>query len=162
MGEFDKESDLWSSQSSPRSDDEACEFTVERIVDRRIVDGRLEYLLKWDGYSEDENSWEPMENLHCFEMIELFERKKLIELMARERKYLIGRDGSEQMMSKFEQGFDVEAVLNVVMVDGELLHLVKFRGSDTVELVPANLVNEKWPCLVIEFYERRIQFSNSY
>uniref|UniRef100_A0A5S6QKA1 Chromo domain-containing protein n=1 Tax=Trichuris muris TaxID=70415 RepID=A0A5S6QKA1_TRIMR len=146
---------------SASSDDASYEYTVERIVDRRVVNGRLEYLLKWDGYDDAENTWEPVENLHCFEMIEHFERRKLLELLAKERKNLILKDAGDRTTGKFEQGHEAEAVLNVVMVDGELLHLVKFRESDAVELVPASFVNEKWPCLVIEFYERRIEFFDS-
>lgn len=40
-------------------------YTVEKIMDKRYV-GRSkkpEYLIKWKGYSEGENSWEPKKNL---------------------------------------------------------------------------------------------------
>lgn len=38
-------------------------FIVEEIVDKRIEDGELEYLLKWKGYPSSENTWESIEFL---------------------------------------------------------------------------------------------------
>ena len=39
------------------------EYTVEKIVDRRIVKGKYEYLIKWEDYPDSENTWEPLKNL---------------------------------------------------------------------------------------------------
>jgi hypothetical protein len=39
------------------------EYTVEKIVDRRMVKGKYEYLIKWEDYPESENTWEPLKNL---------------------------------------------------------------------------------------------------
>lgn len=39
------------------------EYIVERILDRRIRNGKTEYYLKWEGYSSAFNSWEPIENI---------------------------------------------------------------------------------------------------
>ena len=44
-------------------EDAEPEFEVERFVDMRIVRGLRQFLVKWKGYGEFENSWEPECNL---------------------------------------------------------------------------------------------------
>ncbi|CDW55492.1 Heterochromatin protein 1 [Trichuris trichiura] len=60
-------------QNARKSPLPECEYVVERIVDKRLVDGKTQYLLKWQGYPDDENSWEPEENLDCKDLIMDFE-----------------------------------------------------------------------------------------
>lgn len=43
---------------SENSDD--SEYEVERIVDKQLRNGKAYYLVKWKGYTEKSNSWEPI------------------------------------------------------------------------------------------------------
>ena len=61
--------------SGSSSDEEELaedEYLVEAILDTRVEQGRRQYLLRWHGYEETENSWEDEENLQCEKMLEEF------------------------------------------------------------------------------------------
>lgn len=48
-------------------------YDVERILERRKVNGKLYYKIKWTGYPLSESTWEPIENLDTVkELVEIF------------------------------------------------------------------------------------------
>lgn len=59
------------------SESEEDVYDVERIVDSRIKNGKKQYLIKWVGYSESENTWEMEENLMCGELLEEYKKKEM-------------------------------------------------------------------------------------
>ncbi|KAL5279961.1 HP1A.2 family protein [Megaselia abdita] len=57
------------------SGSEEEEYTVEAVVDKRTKRGKVEYLLKWKGFSHDDNTWEPVDNCTCDNLIKDYEAK---------------------------------------------------------------------------------------
>ena len=47
------------------------EFVVDRILDKRLKNGKTEYLIAWKGFGPEENTWEPKANMDCPEMIKV-------------------------------------------------------------------------------------------
>ena len=49
------------------------EHEVDRVLDTRDENGKIEYLIHWKGYSHAENTWEPPKNLkHCQQLVREF------------------------------------------------------------------------------------------
>lgn len=54
---------LSTTSESEDSELSSDEFHVERILNKRVTSkGETEYLIKWLGYSDHYNTWEPKEN----------------------------------------------------------------------------------------------------
>ena len=51
------------------------QYEVERILDSRMRYRRLEYLVKWQGYDDGYNSWEPHYNLAAPDVVADFHRR---------------------------------------------------------------------------------------
>uniref|UniRef100_A0A914DL83 Chromo domain-containing protein n=1 Tax=Acrobeloides nanus TaxID=290746 RepID=A0A914DL83_9BILA len=55
-------------------------YVIDKILDKRLNDaGEEEYLVKWEGYDDSENTWEPRESFMVEDVIKEFEEKRLKE-----------------------------------------------------------------------------------
>jgi hypothetical protein len=52
------------------------EWEVEQILDKRVHRCKEQYLIKWRGYSDAHNSWEPKENIQAPELILAFKNQE--------------------------------------------------------------------------------------
>ena len=51
------------------------EWVVEEILDSKVMNRKLCYLVKWDGYGLEHNSWEPWDSVHAPQLIADFYRQ---------------------------------------------------------------------------------------
>ncbi|XP_032365863.1 chromobox protein homolog 1-like [Etheostoma spectabile] len=65
---------------------EEDEYEVEEVLDRRVVEGRVEFLLKWKGFSDEDNTWEPQDNLDLDLIAEYMPKHKETEEKKKEGK----------------------------------------------------------------------------
>ncbi|XP_055682263.1 chromobox protein homolog 1-like [Lutzomyia longipalpis] len=202
--------------------DEENEYQVESIRERRMKKGRVEYYIKWEGYPEEENTWEPIDNLDCPELIAEFEAARASSSKdegkekgeketkesaqktkhrksskrkaddddsddegSKKSKRVISSDESDKEeekepkksseksktkksskttnddnhhRSKNGDTKDLvpETILGATDINGPLMFLVKWKGTEKAELIPAKEANLKFPQEVIAFYEQRL------
>ncbi|RMZ96554.1 chromobox -like protein [Brachionus plicatilis] len=160
------------------------EYVVEKIVDKRIRSGRTEYFLKWKGYGDSENTWEPEENLDCPDLIAEFEnrlksqggaqkkrktdsdialnKKKKSEVSQPLSNTTNTHENSADASSDdnpargFDRGLIPEKIIGATDSSGELMFLMKWKNSDEADLVLAKTANIRCPQIVIQFYEERL------
>lgn len=152
------------------SDEE--EYEVETIIGDKKRGKTTLYLVKWNGFGESENSWEPESNLaNCPHKIKAYKEEK-------ERKMKAQQAGTASKRAKVEEGTPwgfVEAVMDETawfntdeaeMVVGAARYsedkikiMVKWKGeSDRYTWVDSIDCRKNIPELLIEFYESRLKF----
>uniref|UniRef100_A0A2K5Q9L4 Chromo domain-containing protein n=1 Tax=Cebus imitator TaxID=2715852 RepID=A0A2K5Q9L4_CEBIM len=125
------------------------EFVVEEVLDRRVVYGKVEYFLKWKGFTDADNTWEP--ELAKKKMVQ----KELSDSESDDSKSKKRRDAADKPRG-FARGLDHERIIGATDSSGELMFLMKWKDSDEADLVLAKEANIKCPQIVIGFYEERL------
>ncbi|KAJ1372861.1 Chromobox protein 5 [Parelaphostrongylus tenuis] len=121
-------------------------YVVESIINKRKnKEGRIEYLVKWQGFPLEESTWEPEENIACHELLTEFERRR----NKMEKKEAI-------LSSEKREDKQIDRVIGLTDAPGELYFLIKWKDH-TADLVPAKEANVKYPQEVIRFYEERLK-----
>uniref|UniRef100_A0A8C1S291 Chromobox homolog 1a (HP1 beta homolog Drosophila) n=1 Tax=Cyprinus carpio TaxID=7962 RepID=A0A8C1S291_CYPCA len=137
-------------------EEEEEEYVVEKVLDRRVVKGRVEFLLKWKGFSDEDNTWEPEDNLDCPDLIAEYMQKH----KSTEKKDSIGKrkgesdtDGGEDSRPKKRKDEVSREQMVFILF---FVKWIKKKNSDEADLVPAKEANVKCPQVVISFYEERL------
>ena len=50
------------------------EWIVEAILDSKVINRKLRYLVKWEGFGIEHNSWEPWDGVHAPDLVADFHR----------------------------------------------------------------------------------------
>ncbi|KAJ4952936.1 hypothetical protein NE237_029768 [Protea cynaroides] len=84
-------------------------YEIEDVRRKRVRKGQVQYLIKWRGWPETANTWEPYENLQsCYDVIEAFEEslrtgKNSSSRSSRKRKHKSGASLSSLSQPKRKQ-----------------------------------------------------------
>jgi len=160
------------SSSSPELDEAPEEYVVEKIIECRMKNGAKEYLLKWIGYDDKDNTWEPESNLDCPSLIKAFEADRAAKEAEKNKKrkttgtptpdLKAAKKGKadEKKLHGFDRGLEPEKIIGATNSSGALMFLMKWVGTDEADLVPAKQANVKCPQVVIKFYEERLSWTS--
>ncbi|KAK3532783.1 hypothetical protein QTP86_028152 [Hemibagrus guttatus] len=136
---------------SKREVEEPEEFVVEKVIDQRVVNGKVEFFLKWKGFPDSDNTWEPEENLDCPELIAAFleSQKGVVEKPdSYKRKSPTDEPETEESKAKkkkelnekprgFARNLEPERIIGATDSSGELMFLMKCNfkyADDTTEV----------------------------
>jgi len=155
------------------------EYEVEKILDKRQRKGGMEYLVKWKNFDDpDDNTWEPSDNLaDAEEKIKMFEKDLEAKSSGAAKKEAAKRKATgspapradkdaksttkkakEEKAQGFGRKLDAEKIIGATNEPGELFFLIKWKGTEEADLVPAKEANLKIPQVVIKFYEDRLNW----
>merc|ERR1719513_242448 len=124
----------------------------------------------------DDNTWEPSDNLGDAEAkIKQFEKDLEAKSNIAAKKESVKRKATgspaprtdvkatskkakEDKAHGFGRKLDAEKIIGATNEPGELFFLVKWKGTEEADLVPAKEANLKIPQTVIKFYEDRLNW----
>ncbi|KAI9579164.1 hypothetical protein GQX74_014781 [Glossina fuscipes] len=129
-------------------DENSQEYYVERVEGKRTINGRVEYLLKWAGYDSSENTWEPVENLNCPDLVADFEET------AFENEFL------DETEAESKQVLEPLKILGVTLIQKRLIFLMQWKDEEGLSFLSAAEAYSKYPQIVIKFYEERVVWNS--
>ncbi|KAM7533289.1 hypothetical protein Aperf_G00000121797 [Anoplocephala perfoliata] len=147
-------------ENSMSGSDESEELIVEKVCGVRKEKDEWQYLIKWEGLPESDNIWVREQHLDCLYEIERFQEQfpRVFELM--EHPNFTSGSVAERALTLrgFDRKLRVKKIVSATRGGGELKFLIRWEGTDEVDLVSAKEANVKCPRAVIAFYEQRLKF----
>ncbi|XP_037036056.1 chromobox protein homolog 5-like [Bradysia coprophila] len=152
--------------------------TVEQVIDRRLVNGAVEYYIKWKGFSSEYNTWENEHNLDdAVELMLQFDQDKANILRSKLECNSSEHDESSDdsfdsvvkryKLQKERETVTEQGTANSCSEDGEeekkamgfCKFLMKWKDSEESDLVPVEQANIRCAEIVIQFYEARFPWN---
>ena len=159
---------------------------MEKIIDKRYINGKLEYKIKWVGYPMSECTWEPVRNLaNVKPMIKEFENSSF-EMNDKQNKltdyYLIGKKRENNNDSSFDDEIyqkneyrnkkpdrkkifyindKYKSIYTIKKKNSQLMAVVVVEENGILNkiTIPTQKLRKLNFDILIDFYEERIKFS---
>ncbi|KAJ3149164.1 Chromobox protein 3 [Geranomyces variabilis] len=100
------------------NESEGPEWEVEAIVGARKIRGVQQYYIKWKGFDEGDNTWEPESHIHCPDLVDAYWAEQAEKQSAKaaaknstrgKRTVLGGSDRQKRKSVDLEQVFNIES-----------------------------------------------------
>ncbi|OIW07290.1 hypothetical protein TanjilG_11924 [Lupinus angustifolius] len=139
-------------------------YEVEAIRRKRIFKGKVQYLVKWEGWPESTNTWEPIKNLkNVQEMIDDFEESHAAYVAAIEKQQRPPKRKPAKVVP-LSDDYPVIRILRVTHYSlpdhihkDILIHFLVLRADGAQITVSNKYLKLNNPRLLIEFYESRLR-----
>ena len=111
-------------------------YNVEEILDKKMFGKVYKYLIKWEGYPDEENSWEPRNYLPK-EMVDEFEESARDRLGASSGRVEEEAEDNNEKQEETEERHQVELMLEDLKPKAEILKpkTLKEAGENMVPVV---------------------------
>ncbi|XP_038046401.1 chromobox protein homolog 1-like [Patiria miniata] len=100
-------------RSEEDEEEEEEEYQVEKVLNKRVKGGQVEYLLKWKGYPDEQNTWEPETNLDCPELIQMY-NDSVKQLTQSKRKLTVNGGDGDSAKKKPKKVVEISAKSNEI------------------------------------------------
>ncbi|XP_060874010.1 chromobox protein homolog 3-like [Metopolophium dirhodum] len=160
-------------------EDQGKVYSVEKVLDKRSRNNMVEYFIKWSGYDDKNNTWEPRENLYWGKKrkrngkighggrgrLRTLSRSTVATSCSSETRRQETRIETDEEIENIDTVNDFSATLPIPKIpekimgktveNGQLVFLMKWRGIEEFNLIPAKEANLKYPQIVIKYYEEK-------
>ena len=181
MSDQEKSSEELKNDEEEATEEEEKEYEVEAILKHRQKGRKKEYLIKWVGYDDKDNTWEPEDHLaHLPEMLKSYwenynskkekekeekrEKQKQKEKEKKEAKKETKTAKKEKTSKNQEIKRDEDLLLSndpieivgaMKISEGNIVFAVKQNGKNI--LIPNKELRNKHPRELLDFYEKHLE-----
>lgn len=158
-------------------------YEVEKIVEDRVKNGKRQYLIKWVGYPESENTWENEDNILSSNLIKKYQDFKKIKNNKGNRKEgkkktktkLNSKTNTKTKTKTLESNLETEIIINKITNEWDLqikeILCVFKNNNSSIQVIYVNVdgtkglasveeIHIKAPLKLFEYYEKNISFTD--
>ena len=154
-------------------------YEVEKIIGRRKIKNKYEYLIKWKDYSIEESTWEPEDKLFTIKYL-IEEYDNLCDEKEKKKKNSNKKKNNEKLIEKnkalslevvsdinsdknpyFLIDDSLDKILAIKLEKNELVGIVERRdkeGKVYTEKISTEDIKKINPWILVDFYESKISF----
>ncbi|KRX73679.1 Chromobox -like protein 3 [Trichinella sp. T6] len=143
------------SESEARRPSVPSDTEIEEVVDRKVINKKVNYLVKYVDFPLCDKDWVPAESLKCISLIAEFESKRTTldraVITQSSSKVAKPRKGQENLQTLIDRGYVPDKIIDSIDLTGEVMYLVKFLRSSKTGIFSEHDVKETCPNLITKF-----------